>query len=471
MKTVIKYELTINKAMRSALSYGTPDEQINEFIRYLGKHIGADRIYIFEDCPKKNITKNTYEWCAEGVNPEIDNLQSVPMELIGWWYDLFDQEKNVIIEDMEDIKETHPDSYELLSGQNIHRLVVAPFRYENEISGFFGVDNPPDTDSIGLTLFLDMMSTLIISMIKIRDTHNKTNRMARFMGYAAFAQIYIFIHYINVQTHRYEVIKNADDGFEDTIDGSFEIHIKKLLKKCCANEYVSKELAFADIDTVEERLDGRASIVSEFYGTAFGWCRGRFIPVDYDNDGRLLHVIYCIESIDEQKERENSLLSMAQTDLMTGIYNRGHGESLIEQSLHNKVKGMMCIIDCDKFKSINDTYGHSVGDDVIIAIAHTLQNVCRKNDIIMRLGGDEFAMYFPGVTDKKNANEIFERIFKRTEKLNIKALGNRRITLSLGACFYDGIADISYDSLYCNADEAMYKSKKNKGFCATIYEP
>lgn len=44
--------------------------------------------------------------------------------------------KNVIIDDMEDIKETHPDSYELLSGQNIHRLVVAPFRYKDEISGF-----------------------------------------------------------------------------------------------------------------------------------------------------------------------------------------------------------------------------------------------------------------------------------------------------------------------------------------------
>ena len=76
-----------------------------------------------------------------------------------------------------------------------------------------------------------------------------------------------------------------------------------------------------------------------------------------------------------------------------------------------------------------------------------------------------------GIYNRGNANEIFERIFKRTEKLNIKALGNRRITLSLGACFYDGIADISYDSLYCKADEAMYKSNKNEGFCATIYEP
>ena len=160
---------------------------------------------------------------------------------------------------MEDIKETHPDTYELLSGQNIHSLVVVQFRYKDEIKGFFGVDNPPDTDSIGLALFLDMMSTLIISMIKIRDTHNTKKRKARFMGYTAFAQIYIFIHYINVQTHLYEVIKNTDNGFQDTTDASFEIHIKKLLKNCCANEYLSKELAFVDIDTIEQRLDGRAS--------------------------------------------------------------------------------------------------------------------------------------------------------------------------------------------------------------------
>ena len=50
MKTIIKYELVINEALRSALNYNTPDEQINEFIRFFGRHIGSDRIYIFEDC-------------------------------------------------------------------------------------------------------------------------------------------------------------------------------------------------------------------------------------------------------------------------------------------------------------------------------------------------------------------------------------------------------------------------------------
>ena len=64
MKTIIKYELVINKALRSALNYDTPDEQINDFIRFFGKHIGSDRIYIFEDCDEKHVTNNTYEWLS-----------------------------------------------------------------------------------------------------------------------------------------------------------------------------------------------------------------------------------------------------------------------------------------------------------------------------------------------------------------------------------------------------------------------
>lgn len=77
MKTIIKYELVINEALRSALNYHTPDEQINEFIRFFGRHIGSDRIYIFEDCKESHSTDNTYEWCAEGVIPEIDRLQNI----------------------------------------------------------------------------------------------------------------------------------------------------------------------------------------------------------------------------------------------------------------------------------------------------------------------------------------------------------------------------------------------------------
>ena len=103
MKTIIKYELVINEALRSALNYATQDEQINKFIRYIGKHIGSDRIYIFEVCDEKHVTKNTYEWCADGIVPEIHELQNVDMDIIGWWYQTFDKDRNVIITDIEQI--------------------------------------------------------------------------------------------------------------------------------------------------------------------------------------------------------------------------------------------------------------------------------------------------------------------------------------------------------------------------------
>ena len=80
---------------------------------------------------------------------------------------------------------------------------------------------------------------------------------------------------------------------------------------------------------------GKTSIAHEFVDKRRGWCRSRFIPVDYDEDGRLLHVIYCIESIDEEKKRENRLLYLAQTDLMTGLCNRG-SESEESMSFYRK---------------------------------------------------------------------------------------------------------------------------------------
>ena len=146
-------------------------------------------------------------------------------------------------------------------------------------------------------------------------------------------------------------------------------------------------------------------------------------------------MLFCIGCIEEEKKRENKLLYLAETDLMTGLCNRGSGEKKITAFLKERTAGLLCLLDCDKFKSINDTYGHSVGDKVIIAIAEKLQKSCRDKDVIFRLGGDEFAMF-----------------------------------MTLGACFYDGDENVSFDELYRNADSAMYQSKKKQGYSYTIYD-
>lgn len=177
-----------------------------------------------------------------------------------------------------------------------------------------------------------------------------------------------------------------------------------------------------------------------------------------------------MECIDDQKKREDKLLYLAQTDTMTGISNRRSREKMIERVLNNKVSGMICLVDCDKFKSINDTYGHMAGDEVIVAIAHTLQKSCRDKDVVMRLGGDEFVLFIPGVTERKCANAFFKRLFENLKQIQIESIKDHPIIMSLGACIYDGKEELTFDELYCRADMAMYQSKKVEGYSATIYK-
>ena len=364
MKTIIKYELVINEALRSALNYHTPDEQINEFIRFFGRHIGSDRIYIFEDCKERHGTDNTYEWCAQGVVPEIVRLQNVNMDIIKWWYDTFSKGESIIITDIEDIKEEHRMSYDMLKAQNVRNVVACPLRYKDEISGFFGVDNPPKSDYKGLTTFLDMIGTLLISFLKMRNSFIKSNKEAKLSSYSSLSKIYISMHLVDVQTKKYHIVKMTDQimeclGKDFKKMGEYEIrddfcgHIKTIAEKMCIESQLQEVLEFVDISTLEERLLEESSITYEFIDKISGWCRSRFIPVDYDENGRLLHVLFCIECIEKEKKRENRLISLAQTDLMTGLCNRGSGEKRITELLKEKTGGLLCLIDCDKFKSIN----------------------------------------------------------------------------------------------------------------------
>ena len=479
MKTIIKYELVINEALRSALNYHTPDEQINEFIRFFGRHIGSDRIYIFEDCKERHGTDNTYEWCAQGVVPEIDRLQNVNMDIIKWWYDAFSRGESIIITDIEDIKEEHRMSYDMLKAQNVRNVVVCPLRYKDEISGFFGVDNPPRSDYKGLTSFLDMIGTLLISFLKMRNSFIKSNKEAKLSSYSSLSKIYASMYLVDVQTKRYHIIKMTDQIAKylgkDFKMGEYEIredfcgHINGIAEKMCIESQLQESLEFVDISTLEERLLGENSITHEFIDKISGWCRSRFIPVDYDENGRLRHVLFCIECIEDEKKRENRLVYLAQTDLMTGLCNRGSGEKRITELLKEKTGGLLCLIDCDKFKSINDNYGHSVGDKVIIAVAEKLRKTCRDSDVVLRLGGDEFAMFIPGMLEQRAAEKFFKRFFENIRQIDIIELQGKSIEISLGACFYDGYEAVSFDQLYRNADRAMYQSKKQKGCSAVIY--
>lgn len=468
----IKYEMIINEAMRIAMDYDTPNDEINQFIAILGTEMGCDRIYLFEDHIGEDITDNTYEWCAGSVTPQIDELQNVDKEIIRWWYNAFDEGNHILLQDLEAIRETEPLTYEILKSQGIRNLIVYPMIHKDRVIGFFGVDNPPAEDMDEISIFLSMISSFLVSLIKLRNAFARVENQGRLDSMAALAEIYISMHLIDMKTGEFQGIKSnayIDAGIDHSKKMLFPLQIHEVMCELANEKYLDKVLDFTNIRTLEERLQKKKTIETEFLGNVAGWCRARFIAVDYDEDGHLWHVIFAVEDIDEKKKHERYLTYLSQTDMMTGLKNRGSGEQEITQLLADRKKGLFCILDCDNFKCINDTYGHAVGDKVIIAVAEVLQKHSGKKDVVMRLGGDEFAIYYPDLLDEDLAKKEVDAIFHGIAGIRIPEMGQSPIYLSLGASFYRQKEQMSFDRLYQEADQAMYASKKQAGFAMTIY--
>ena len=135
-------ETVINEGLRVALLEETPDGSLNVLLEHLGRALNGERTYIFEQ-NESGSDDNTYEWTAAGVEPEKDSLQNVPPEVCASWYRNFSVGEHIVIENLEDIRDTDPLQYENLARQGIRSLVVVPLYDGEKIIGFYGVDNPP----------------------------------------------------------------------------------------------------------------------------------------------------------------------------------------------------------------------------------------------------------------------------------------------------------------------------------------
>lgn len=119
------------------------DAVIPFILKAIGKYANADRVYIFDWVTgKRERITNTFEWCATGVNPQIQNLQNIPGDFVPRWTEKFLAKENIVIYDLEDIAEEMPTEYEILKPQEIHSLIAVPFFENQKLVGFIGVDNP-----------------------------------------------------------------------------------------------------------------------------------------------------------------------------------------------------------------------------------------------------------------------------------------------------------------------------------------
>ena len=112
-------------------------------LQLVGEFYQADRAYIFEqDDGAENVWNNKYEWKREGVKSEQEQLQKVPETILRRWFDIFHEQKAVVISDVEELRESQPEEWETLHFQGIRRLLASPVWQGKNLTGFLGVDNP-----------------------------------------------------------------------------------------------------------------------------------------------------------------------------------------------------------------------------------------------------------------------------------------------------------------------------------------
>ncbi len=156
------------------------------------------------------------------------------------------------------------------------------------------------------------------------------------------------------------------------------------------------------------------------------------------------------------------LKRLSEEDSLSGLANRYYGEKSIREKLDEGKSGYFFILDVDDFKSINDNYGHYIGDEAIIRIAKVLKKCTKENDIVMRLGGDEFAIY--SYEDKNlDIDSYINNIFKEISNIKLPIKDEYTINISVGVAKIEDNKKTSFDRIYKIADDKLYNSKSYEG--------
>jgi len=164
------------------------------------------------------------------------------------------------------------------------------------------------------------------------------------------------------------------------------------------------------------------------------------------------------------KSYQEELKMLASTDPMTKLYNRRYFNEIAKNILNGERRNgcelSLMILDIDKFKNINDTYGHNIGDEVIIFISDILRKNQRESDVICRYGGEEFVILLPE-TSLKNAVFVAEKIRKCIAKSMVSVGGEESfsVSISIGVSKIDVLNESNIEAALKRADDALYEAK------------
>lgn len=325
------------------------------------------------------------------------------------------------------------------------------------------IRNPDGTPQTFVGLFTDIDD----------NKRNEINLLEQFNIVNALSRDYTNILSINILNRTIKPIKlggYVPESFKDnySLNSAYDTYFTEYIERRVYSEdkkFMNEAIAFETIIQKLTESDEYSSSYRIEDNNEVHFFEFKFMKLS--SDTVILGVMNIDKIVSDAKEKEK-LIILSETDRMTGLLNRVCGELKVEECLKLGKGGLLILLDIDNFKSFNDTFGHDVGDQVIINVANCLKTAFREDDIVFRLGGDEFSAYAPNVHNKNVAKTIINRFIENLKTIIIPELGDRSVTASIGATIITSGEQAEFGHNYKIVDSALYESKKIAGSYVTF---
>ncbi|WRS26541.1 diguanylate cyclase [Oscillospiraceae bacterium MB08-C2-2] len=432
------------------------DAAINKILRMVGRYVRASRAYVFEEI-SDTMTRNTYEWCAEGIEPVIDMLQNLPKD--SYPYDSI-VDSGVYV--TEDIQTLPVKDRVILEAQNIRALAIITLYQMDRPVGYIGFDDCVACRkwSSSEIQLLKNTASVVVSLIARREAEEQSRRSREILQ--TISDNIESVIYVNT-LDTYEITftnRVVADVLEKPVD--------QLIGKTCWQVLQVGQTGPCPFCPIPKMIDNKGNILRESYSWEFqNTVNGRWYLAKDSIirwiDGRNVHIETAVD-ITAQKVHEEQLKYFASIDNMTGVYNRDHGYKLMQNLISNArlvpAPVSVCFVDLDGLKYINDTYGHDAGDEMITGVIGAIRQSIRQSDAICRWGGDEFIVLLQCETDV--AERLILRAQQALEEINLSEKRAYKLSFSYGITSLTQDPQASIDQVVSSADKKMYEQKTSK---------
>lgn len=220
---------------------------INNLLEKIGHFTKADRAYIVDE--KDGCYYNAYEWCNEGIEPQINQLQNLRAEDMPYWIPKLSSGESIFIEDLENVKETMPVEYEILKPQNIHTLIVFPIILSNTLKGFIGVDNPNIKDAKDVIRLLAALGSYLGTT---RENAAVYAKLEYRLNYDSLTKAY----------NRYGFYKNAQKLIKEHTDTEYCLILSDIKSFKLINEIYGENIAdkilIDEVNIIRQKMKGNS---------------------------------------------------------------------------------------------------------------------------------------------------------------------------------------------------------------------